>query len=304
MRKYFYNLMSIILFLLIALSCESVVDVDLPKHKPMLVVNCCANTEKPWEVNVSLSKGILEEGDIKIVPNAKIEILDNNNKSVSEFNHYNDGIYKSTGAKPKANINYTLRVTTEEYGTATSNCILPKPVEIENVTVDTTTNKYQEKEFELTITFTDTPNEENFYGLSILKKTEWDDGNSDVSKEWFTSKDILIKEEEALFEDNRSDETFRGEQAFFDDLLLQGKQYRLKIFLHQYNSYYTKTVSYTVLLVTINKDYYRYIITSKTQRETDQNPFAQPTIIYNNIKNGLGIFGGYSVSKYSLKLSN
>ena len=289
--KYF-TIVSLFLFI----SCETIVDVELPKHKPMIVVNSICNPDKPWELNVSLSKGILDDDKIEILNKAKIEILGNGNP-VSTFNHYYNGTYKSQGAKPKVNIDYKLRVTSEKYGTVTSNCLIPEPVKIESVTTDTLLNKYGNKELELSITFTDTPNKKNFYSLNILRIENYN-SKTYYNPESFSSNDLLFgSNENVIFEG--PDKRFRGNEAFFDDSIIDGEKYKVKVSVELFG--YRRDADkqkFEVVLNSLTKSYYQYHKSKKLQRETKDNPFAEPVIVYSNIKNGLGIFVGYSSSKY------
>ena len=294
MRIQIKYLTIVFLLILLVISCETIVDVELPKQEPSIVVNSICNPDKPWELNVSLSKGILDDGKIEILNKAKIEILDNGNP-VSTFNHYSNGTYKSLGAKPKTNVEYKLQVTSDKYGTVTSNCLIPEAVKIESISADTVLNKYGNKELELSITFTDTPNKENFYSLSII---HFGKEKYDRYPIYFTSRDLLIKDEENSFEG--TDKTFRGDEAFFDDSIIDGDKYKLKVLVGIHGIRYDETDrnKFEVVLNSLTKDYILYLKSKKLQRETRDNPFAEPVIVYSNIKNGLGIFAGYSSSKY------
>lgn len=59
-----------------------------------------------------------------------------------------------------------------------------------------------------------------------------------------------------------------------------------------------KVVLYTV-------DYYPYFKYNQTLNKeisNRDNPFAEPTIVYNNIQNGVGIFGGYAIDSVAVDL--
>lgn len=294
-KKYFNFCLLFIFLLLLFLSCETVVDVELPKHEPMIVVNSIGNPDEPWELNLSLSKGILNEGKIEILNKAKVEILENGNP-ISSFNHYSDGIYKSTGAKPKTNVNYELRVSNDGFETVTSSCKIPEPIGIESVTVDTIDTQWEdEKELEITISFTDVPNIENFYSFSMFRISTWE-GRTDVSSMYFSSNDLLIRDEDRILDEGRK---YYGEEAFFDDTILDGKNYKLKVYVYFHNRSDGK-INYEIVLSSLTKEYYKYLETRDAQIRTGDNPFAEPVIIYSNIENGLGIFAGYSSSRYRL----
>ncbi len=48
----------------------------------------------------------------------------------------------------------------------------------------------------------------------------------------------------------------------------------------------------------LSKELYQYIRSSQKQQQIGDNPFSEPVFVYTNVKNGLGIFAGYSVTTY------
>jgi len=56
-----------------------------------------------------------------------------------------------------------------------------------------------------------------------------------------------------------------------------------------------------VVLRTLSGDYARYRATTNQQQNIADDPFAQPVQVYNNIVNGVGIFGGVSASEYVIE---
>ena len=47
-------------------------------------------------------------------------------------------------------------------------------------------------------------------------------------------------------------------------------------------------------LLTTDEAYYRYHATLRQSRESDSNPFAEPVLVYSNMKNGLGVFAAFN----------
>ena len=48
------------------------------------------------------------------------------------------------------------------------------------------------------------------------------------------------------------------------------------------------------LLRTTTEEYYNYHYTRDLQASVENNPFAQPVLVFDNIDGGLGVFAGYS----------
>lgn len=57
-----------------------------------------------------------------------------------------------------------------------------------------------------------------------------------------------------------------------------------------------------VVLYTVDYPYFKYNQTLNKEISTRDNPFAEPTIVYNNIESGIGIFGGYAIDSVAVDL--
>ncbi len=290
-KKLLYYFFLIIVFN----SCETIVDVDLPKIKPMIVLNSICTPSNTWNVNLTASKNILDGEPLKPIENADIKIIGKD--TLTDLLYYKNGTYKTNWFKPKTNINYEIQVSAKGFKTVTSHCLIPEPVKIESVEVDTIVNEYQRKELQLTISFTDPPNKKNFYSLEVLRVGTYN-GKKNYYPEYFTSNDLIIdNNDNNLFEGSKK--RFRGNEAFFNDDIVNGKKYKMIVFI-ELSRVLDKQI-FEVVLNSLTNSYYKYIKSQKLQRETRDNPFAEPVIVYSNIKNGLGIFAGYSSSKYLLE---
>jgi hypothetical protein len=53
-------------------------------------------------------------------------------------------------------------------------------------------------------------------------------------------------------------------------------------------------------VITLSEEYYQYINTNFKQRQALQDPFAEPLRVYNNIKEGYGIFAAYNFRRDTL----
>jgi hypothetical protein len=59
-----------------------------------------------------------------------------------------------------------------------------------------------------------------------------------------------------------------------------------------------KSEFYNLEIYKLSNDLYKYIKSVNKQQQVGDNPFSEPVFVYTNIKNGLGIFAGYSVVSY------
>jgi hypothetical protein len=299
MKKYLY----ISVIFLFTISCESIVDVDLPKQDPLIVINGFFTPDSIWKVHVSKSMGILEsfsalneygyyEDKIPILENAKVEIWKGNN-FVSNLNYAGNGYYTAPNTFPQTNNNYKIIVKSEGFNSAISEDFIPGKTQIKNVTIQSNSTNEFSANNDITITFADDGNVNNYYQLTLIGEEEYSGVKNKISL-YFESNDILIGES-GIFEDD--EKSFSGNAALFDDAIISGKEYKLKISTFEI-TYFNKIY---VVISSLSENLYKYLVSVKKQNESDDNPFAEPVSIHNNVKNGLGIFGGYNSSVYQIK---
>ena len=66
---------------------------------------------------------------------------------------------------------------------------------------------------------------------------------------------------------------------------------------HSIVSYTLEFDSIQYYTVTIEENYYEYLKSKKLQSSSQNDPFAEPSLLYSNVYNGLGIFTGIASRK-------
>ena len=194
-------------------------------------------------------------------------------------------------------------------------------------------NSYGDVAYGVTIRLDDPP-EENFYSLVIATRREFivgrdidNDGVPDLVLREFTRSEAGMRSDDPVV-DNPSDDYVS--ELLFKDVNFNGQEYALKLYMRQTTSA-TQNPTYPALfardfyrlgedeyvynldgeivykpgdsfptdfmyalLRTVTEEYYQYIFTRDLQASVENNPFAQPVQVFDNIENGLGIFAGYS----------
>jgi len=283
---------AIILILMFLNSCkfDSIVNVDLSDYKSVLVVNSFFNPDSIWSARISSSQNALDNKTFRNINNSTVEIWKDGLR-ITALSYKSKGLYQADTIKPLAGKEYEIRVSAPGFKPVTAIGTAPEAAIITNVKVDTITNG-DENELELTIAFTDPPTSGNKYHISL-----WGYGLDDEGKITnkpqainFSSTDLLLKGDATM------NLEFYGDQAVFDDVVMNGKQYNLKL---RIMTYYAENDVY-VMLSTVSNEYYKYHKSCQKQIENSDNPFSEAVIVYSNIANGLGIFAGYSTSKYTI----
>lgn len=309
-----YIFFSIVGFLFLA--CYSTTEVALPEDESLMVINSVNfQPDSTWLIEISKSQSYLKNNNFKIVDNAIVLIKDENNVEIPlEPKSINGRILYTAKHKPVCENLYTLNISSPGFSSVEATCTLPEPISIENIVIDSTLlkeayNYYYENgnygpytglNIDCQIILKDPPEVENYYQLALYHESESSytglDGNV-VNQHHFIQRYFHAKDDGSIDEMIISDETFNGTlyrwnafvpiENFYDFKTKYSPTYKLKLHF---------------VLRHLSKDYFQYKETVELQNKRGSNPFSQPVIIFSNIKNGVGIFAGYSQSV--LVLSN
>lgn len=271
--------------------CETIVEVDIPEQKPLLVSNSFFSPDYDWQVHLSKSVGILDNSEIEPVTNATVEIL-HNNQLIATLNHEGDGFYHVANRKPRVGLEYTMKASAPGYETILAADRVPEPVDVEMVDVISSVNMYGVPQLDLTVHFQDPPDIKNYYEVSVYGQAP----QGYINFIYFRSKDPAITQGNSQIEPGEDNE-FSGFSALFDDAIFPGNDYNLELSVELYDTYNLIYVE----LSSVSETLYHYSRSSELQSDTNENPFAEPVQIPHNVQNGLGIFGAYSSDRFVIR---
>jgi hypothetical protein len=273
-------------FILIsAVACDMVVDIDVPFEKKQLVVNCYFNPDSVFAAQVTLNRHILDDQPHWHMGNAKI-LLYENGVAIDELVHGPDFQYTSkNNIKPTAGKEYKIEVVVHGYDPVSAVSFTPNPAQI--AAVDITQPGPEGQKTKIKVTFQDNGKETNYYQV----KAYWREPHldRDFKVEYYDYATSLSLDDPAGDQDVGD----WSNGVFLKDLLFNGKQKELHLSTHSWSP-----SPITIELRTISSDLYDYETTSALQESINGDPLAQPINVYSNIKNGFGIFAGYSSSTY------
>ena len=88
--------------------------------------------------------------------------------------------------------------------------------------------------------------------------------------------------------------------VLFSDQLIDGKTYsfRGEFYEHQLTAADSAIVDFR--LMSISESYYKYLKSRQSHYNTKENYLAVPVIVYSNVEDGTGFFGGYSTDEYTI----
>ena len=280
------NLIYIVLFFVISISCEKIIDIDIPEKEKKIVINSIISTDSLVKVNVSKSLNILDDKNVIYLNKATVKLYEDD-KFIENLTNISNGNFMSKVFYPKMGKNYKIEVSAQNLKTVTAESKIPQKVKI--TSIDTAT-KDEEGYFslEFTLKFDEPENETNYYLLQMktYQPSDYDFETQTYAKDKLEN--LYISSDDNMVE---SIANFGG--ILFSDKLINGQSYSLKLTVDKYNFYNDTNLVY-VYLNSVSKDFYLYLKSYNQHQEAKYDPFAEPVQVYKNIKNGYGIFAGYS----------
>lgn len=263
-------------------SCEKYIDFDEEIKQPKLVVNGIINPDSTFDIHISRSLSVIDGAELSVVENATVNILDGNGSLYESLVYDSNGHYLGT-SMPQHNQTYSIEVTAPDFDPVSASTNIPDLIDLNTVDTMGVQDVNGFKELELTITFQDIPNEENYYMLEVYA-ADIINGQIFLNPMILRSDDVTL----GLGQDGYSD------QVFFSDELFDGTQKTLIIYVED-TRYYDDYIE--IRLTSITQDLERYYRTLNAYNDTYGNPFAQPVQVFSNVDGGFGIFAGYEVSR-------
>lgn len=283
-------------------ACTKDVKVDLPDYPAQLVIYS-NNTTYPdafytLSATVGKSISILKyNGNQDLnVANAKIDIYKEGEYVATMQPDPNEEMYFSA-VVPEEGKTYTLKASAPGFeniaeATAKVNTSIP----IKNMThITGARNGANGPEDEVTITFDDPANETNYYMISFLSP-----GTNDLTRQYYSN--ICVNTVDPAIEtiENRDFLSDENSNCLYGDLFVKdetfnGQSRQIKFYINTYSilpyeTYTGDTVYSSVVLTHVSEDYYRYRKSAAAASTTQGNPFAEPSNVFSNVKNGKGIF--------------
>jgi len=304
----------IFIFLFGLMSCETIVKIDLPKSKPVIVVNSLfvpytLPTPQEFKVELTNSVFILDTSNFKtIIPNAQI-IMYEDNIIVDTLNYIDTAKYYVSSVLPFEGKKYKLEVSKKRFENVTCSNTVPEKVLIDTATVINFAGLDDEGEplSEISLSFTDPANSENFYEI-IISNIDSDDAY------YLLSNDNVITSE-SYYPLTLMFDAKRPKFLPFKDIDFNGKKKELKIYyrpphyIHIINNKETTYISSHLIdvhLRSITEEYYKFR-TSFLQHLNNKRGdvlfgMNEPMNVYTNVTNGYGIFAAYQTNSVSLEV--
>jgi len=299
---------------MILFSCENmetIVDLDIPEHESLLVLNGVLDTDTTIKVLISHSVGAFSQLIPNSINDAEVLLFNDgifmdtlrvNMSDTMSYYFNNGGLYESIqmhyyelDAIPNKNSTYTIEVNHNNYPSIAASTYIPEDIDIYNIDIDTLSN---EDQIGFDFSFIDDGNTDNYYRLKLFASCtkEWEDEDGYIEsisyngQAWMMSNDPSFPNNNGFFNDGGY--TFEGNQVVFSDALFNGEEKNIRLDLeaeidgYKYQNCDTLQIQFSVF----SSDTYSYYNSLGEHRDEGQlNIFGGEVIpVYSNVENGLG----------------
>ncbi|WP_026462095.1 DUF4249 domain-containing protein [Adhaeribacter aquaticus] len=293
MKLHTYKLL-LLLFVGLLSSCEEDITdkVNIDSTRQLVITSFISPQDTALIVRVNKTQpaiGKTETAESLLISNATVN-LSNGSQTIKLTYDPIRKLYRARATQLPiiSGRTYTLTATTPDGFSTSGTCTVPAlngiliqdlSHSVEQITYDAGPDKYVYNRHTFTFKWQDAPGRGNYYHALTLRE----------------------------FKENFNNKTYRMPldayevEKYFSDENQDGGTFSTS------GQYTTSTnenePSPNILrahLSVTDRHYYLYHKTIEQQRETNANPFAEPTFIYTNIKGGLGVFAAYNQMQRSI----
>ena len=281
-----------ILFILctIMFSCKKEVNQRFTASETQIVVNSFISPiDDSIRVQLDYSKNYFKENSdrnelVKNIGKATVVINDGLSDKKLVWSARNRHFHISKNLLPViANRKYTLRINTFEGKTITAETTVPSPISVFDLVITSTYTKRKTKYNRINMNLQDEKGVNNYYRFALYTQIKYINPNYTTEDQYSEIDFKFLNDDKDLVTD-----IFLISEVMVPTPFSIGGQTSAEFYL---KGFFEKG----------DEAYYRYLSTTKKNSESGENPFAEPTSVYTNIKGGLGVFSSYQRVEKSIK---
>ncbi len=308
---YYFRLLFFIGLLSIG-ACEYPADIELPMQRTTTTVLSNFKPAEPLTIEVSTIGGIADSTKIEYPSDASIKVFTGEDfiETLTFFSNTleKNAYYQSLDLIPEEGKEYSIRVEVEGVEAVESSSIIPIAVPIHSVivrdvekSINPTNSSKLDYTVSLSLEIDDPADEVNYYRLPDIQPqiSDFFVSGSPPDTDTIRGPAIRIAVHSFVAEDVSND----GSAIYHfeaPDFLISDKQFngQRKRFDFSFKFFLFKDIELLneihISLKTLSEEYYLYHTSLIRQRAVENDPFAEPVLLFNNINNGVGNFSGYS----------
>jgi hypothetical protein len=281
-----------LLFLIVVIfgisACETKLDLSEISGRNRLVVNSLINDQDKIEIQVSKTIPLGSTAAVEFINNALVTISDENGNTVGFTYNVGTDKYENIVFRANAGKYYRVSVKAPGFDEVYAEMIMPeKAISVPSTWKDSTdldTSGYPTGT--LTVNLNDKGSENNYYRISLFYY-------DDITAMWNTlqpvTRDAAIENEAIVSEDG---------SWVFSDRTFDGQQKRIA-FITPFG-YAQGTPKYLIVTESLNEPYFKYFQSIENYK-AGAGVFGEATPVFSNIRNGVGIWAGSSISRDTIR---
>ncbi len=286
MRKIFFS----IGLISVLISCQKEIEYEGEGRDPLMVLNAILEVNKPPTIELTRSVFFLSNNPnsaLTKISNASVKLTDLTNNIEYILNYTAFGLYEGT-APILPNTTYKIEISHPDYPSISSQMTTVSVVTLNDFNftkiIDTYADRY------LFDFFFQDLSEDNHYAINLKNKrveTQYDFDSTVISID-------TNEQTEYVFSTDVSADFTYSTAAFFNDDLFNGASKTFSAEAGVFSNYNVETevLNWTATLTNLSSDLYRYF--RSIPNNQPNGPFNDPSNVYTNVKNGLGIFGSFA----------
>lgn len=303
-------LLLIVGMITMATTCERPLELEFPGAEPSLVVISNFTSHQDLMVQVSLSRTILESPGIEYLTGAQVNVFQGTQQLEQlELNIPDEGapFYQTSDFQAEIGVEYGIQVLVPGFEEVMAMSTIPdqinlQSVDIQNLVIEQRTDSTESYTFDLDIGFQDPGNQKNFYHLKLYQQFEqFTILRSDTIVTASPTRELQFS---SAINNNYQVAHYQG-GILLEDTPFDGDTQSFSFPL-QINVAFQEELPGQIIaeLRTVSEEYYLFYSSVSRQQQAPAVPLAEPVIIFNNIKNGNGVFAGYAKSRASIELGH
>ena len=310
----------LIILSILIISCgdmETVIDLEIPPHDPVLVLNGRLDTDTSVKVLISRSVGAFDTASPQMVNNANALLFEDNLFIDSleidlantifpyvqgDWSQIAMNYYKSDYI-PIKDKTYKIEVTHPNFNNISGSTYVPNDIILKNITIDTTSN---DDRINFQFSFDDNINQQNYYALALnvaCNKSYYDEYGYLENYSYRGLVNMSSNDPSFPVNDIFSGYTFVDDEVIFSDALFNGQEKNISIDLFYEDFQFGDCDTINFEFSTFSNDAYVYYNSLDNQREGGISGIfgGEVVPVYTNITNGLGMLISRNVQKVYVK---
>jgi hypothetical protein len=317
-----FRISSLFALLLLAttMACQNLVaEIDpgkLPHIDRKLVVNCYLSPQDTvLAVSVSSSQTVLGDivtDSVNTVREARVSLA-SEGKTVTLAFDPKQQIYTADARQLPILVGktYTIQVQVAGYETVSSSCTVPVNVPITELKLDSSRSFSGRTEnqiwtYDVRAVWQDPAGQTNYYRIAGYGECVRIIPVSAIDS---TKKTVLMRanlnfgrEDQFISDQNQDGSLLNSSRGELPDYFNYSFYDSTANLLYNGNLAFSRPLTIRVSVLQTDENYYKYHRARQQQRQSQNNPFAEPVLMPTNIAGGLGCFGAYNRSTMAVLL--